>query len=188
MAHGFDVLRAAIEEGRYVRLPGGGDDDWIRWDPHERRWENTDGNEAILNWRVFWNWGWEIAPAPSRRSLTFPEAVAAMDRAEIVTRAGQRFRIGGNGYVMWCEHPDGPEDGTAGWEDVAFDYDDIHATDWQIVRDVAREGAAPDEHPTVATSDERPTVAEAQAYLNRHMSHQLVLLTTRWPTLFRQED
>ena len=186
MARGFQVLEAAIEDGRLIRCEGRDSDrSWMHWQGKHFVWE--DGTPAFVNLNRVWEDNWEIGPPVLTTGLTFEQARVAMDRCDVVARGARRFRIGGNGYVMWCEHANG-NPALEDWNDVAFDYDDIHADDWRIVSDVPREGSASAERSTVITPDERPTVAEAQAYLNRQMSHQLVELTTRWPALFRKED
>lgn len=179
MARGLEVLRAAIEDGRRVWLRGGDNTGWIRWEPSTWRWLDSDANEAVINWRVFWSNDWEVEPAPSpTEGLTFAEAVAAMDRGEVVEHSYRRFRIRGEGYAMWCEHVDG----NAGWEKYTFDYDDIHATDWKVVQTYA------------APARDRPTFREFTDWMWKWggtwkaLYAAMEVAQTRWPGMFRQED
>lgn len=185
MARGLEVLRAAIEDGRRVWLRGGDNTGWIRWEPSTWRWLDSDANEAVINWRVFWSNDWEVEPAPSpTEGLTFAEAVAAMDRGAVVTRAE------GDGW-LWRKSPDESwfqcteEAQPDRWDGGNLDYHDMHATDWRIVQTAAGKGA--------------PTFREFMGWLRTWDGLDTAWKTltlyaamdaaqTRWPAMFRQEE
>ena len=147
MPNGIAVLQAALS-GKRVRHHEHGRaycGEWIDWDRFRKF-----GFSSL-------DWEWDL----DEPTLTFAEAVAAMD-------AGQTVAMDGGGGIEW-QHRLKPEtdpnaereyecqrilsDGTrTGWhvQHEGFGFDDFHA-DWRIVREEAK--------------DERPTIAEITAFL-----------------------
>lgn len=193
---GLKAARVAIEEGRSVRLRIRPDSGWIEWDPREMRWRPIDATEPFLHMGEIVNDDLEIIFGAPVARLTFAEAVAAMDRGETV----QRFEGTCHGAMVMRWRRDGAEPRyvrqylTGEWKHEAFNYDDVHATDWTIVSN---------EDPRKA--DDRPTVAEVKAYWQGVAAQMYItrledvgpavadrlmidLLANRWPGLFREED
>ena len=183
MAQGFAVLKAAIEDGLRVRVSG--DTRWAVWNERKRRLEvpNSDlGTYYLLDDDLVWDASWEIESAPN---LLFMEAVAAMDRGEIV----ERTLVGGL-VVRWRRRPGTQayelQDVDSGvWDEEAFDYTDVHATNWRIVRDVVQE------------PDNRPTPADVLNFMQAFHAHFPALsygdwryvgeeLLARWPDIVRR--
>lgn len=185
---GFPVLRAALEEGRRVRVTG---------HTLPMSWYHFEGGGLVLEdggighfyLNDFFRYDWAIE---GETPMTFIEAVAAMDRGEVVERPEATESTG---VVRWRLRPGTLyyeiQDYTGAW-DVAsegFNYDDVHATGWRIV-------------PADALKNPRPTLAEAKEALRflhypsafgTKVPYELIEnaldgLDEHWPHLFRKAD
>ena len=182
---GFPVLRAALEEGRRVRVVTNTDFESSPWYHFEDGGLVTeDGGIVVFYLHDLFRYDWEIE---GETPMTFIEAVAAMDRGEVVERPEATESTG---VVRWRLRPGTLyyeiQDYTGAW-DVAsegFNYEDVHAMNWRIVQ-------------AAALKSTRPTLAEAQEYLGAYNGHDsrwsadqmvedLRRLREHWPHLFRK--
>lgn len=181
MARGSEVLRAAIEERRRVRPVGC--DTWLHLNKKWRFVTDTGARTGLVDHDAYFaEWEIEPEPAPPTEGLTFAEAVAAMDRGAVVTRAD------GDGW-LWRKSPDGSWFQCADaaepdrWGPGHLDYHDVHATDWRIAE--------------YRTADDRPTFQQLAQWLRtwegldgawKTVYAALDAARERWPAMFREED
>ena len=155
MAQGIEVLQAAFAGKRLgYRRPDG----VIAWYEPAEFLGNFVGLDVIRK-------EWQIAEP----TLTFTDAVAAMDAGQIVTKGdgATKYRWEGSDY-WYCT------DGDQEWfPDAVFGWEEIHATDWRIVREALVQGVnVPDLTMFIREKSEwrlPPSVAEemAEALLQR---------------------
>ena len=182
MPNGIEVLQAALSGKRVRQLIGPNRSEWLRWSGSGIIGE--DGGARSLAVRELWEGDWEI----DEPTLTFTDAVAAMDAGQIVTKGdgATKYRWEGSDY-WYCT------DGDQEWfPDAVFGWEEIHATDWRIVR-------------AESEDDERPTRDEATKWLyqkgvradasqpDKIMIHAVAEgavyeLSQRWPAMFREEE
>ena len=130
-----------------------------------------------------------LAPSESEQqidepTMTFTEAVAAMDARQTVEHGECLFRKRAGAHVYEYKAYD-----DLGWAEAEFDFQDIHATDWRIVREDSK-----DERPTVPTQTEaieylwswrfEDTAQDLFSGYVKSMKH----LAAKWPAMFRKED
>ena len=174
MPNGIAVLQAALSGKRVRQLIGPNRSEWLRWSGSGIIGE--DGGARSLAVRELWEGDWEI----DEPTLTFTDAVAAMDAGQIVTKGdgATKYRWEGSDY-WYCT------DGDQEWfPDAVFGWEEIHATDWRIVREEAEE--------------ERPTAKEAVDHLTDGVeadrlgrvtaAHAIYKLKTWKPAMFREEQ
>lgn len=186
MAQGIEVLQAALA-GQLVRVKAHDpiSQRWLRWCAtcHTFEWDGVGHSppyEVMVGVHQLWQDEWEI----QERTLTFAEAVAAMDAGQTVTKGDGTTQYRWEGSDYWY-HTDGHHE----WfPDAVFGWEEIHATDWRIVREEPQA-----ERPTV------PTQAEAIEYLcSFHLekvypdlfsdyAHSMLRLAIKWPAMFREE-
>lgn len=163
MAQGLEVLQAALA-GKRVRFLSHINGQWGTW-------KDLAG---LQNWGIhrLFDHEWEIEDS----TLTFTEAVAAMDAGQLVEHGECLFRKRAGAHVYEYKAYD-----DLGWAEAEFDFQDIHATDWRIVP-----------QPT----DERPTredVAECirDSWLinapETEIQAALNVMEVRWPAMFRED-
>ena len=160
MPNGIAVLQAAFAGKRVgYRRPDG----VIAWYEPAEFLGNFVGLDVIRR-------EWQI----EEPTLTFTEAVAAMDAGQTVTKGdgSTQFRWEDTDYWYRTE-------GDQEWfPDAVFGWEEIHATDWRIVRE--------------APTDERPTLQEAADCLAHTpkllcVNDAVTALHHRWPAMFREE-
>lgn len=178
MARGLEVLQAALS-GKRVRMgPRYG---WLRWCPtcHTLEPSIEHGGHALpygVTVHELWHENWEI----EEPTLTFTEAVAAMDAGQTVTKGDGSTQFRWEDTDYWYR-----TDGDHEWfPDAVFGWEEVHATDWRIV--------------TEESKDERPSLEEAERFVTEHlasskarqfaMTRMLQRLAARWPAMFRKED
>lgn len=188
MAQGLEVLQAALA-GKRVRYRVD-DEEW-------RGWFSPDGVGYLSLWMFSplldasgraAHITWDI----EEPTLTFSEAVAAMDAGQTVERMldpdrhyRKRMAMEDGWYEggRYCQEHEGWEfnDNVIGG---GFDYEAIHATDWRIVTD----------GPQKSTPDARPTALEVAIEVLRDIYGRAPertaarRLETRWPQAFRPEE
>ena len=163
MARGIEVLQAALSGKRVRQLIGPNRSEWLRWSGSGIVGE--DGGARSLAVRELWEGDWEI----DEPTLTFAEAVAAMDAGQTVERGVFWIRRQGS-----AEKYEYSSDQGISWHDCdAWDFGDFHATDWRIVREALVQGVnVPDLTMFIREKSEwrlPPSVAEemAEALLQR---------------------
>ena len=174
MPNGIAVLQAALSGKRVRQLIGPNRSEWLRWSGSGIIGE--DGGARSLAVRELWEGDWEI----DEPTLTFTDAVAAMDAGQIVTKGdgATKYRWEGSDY-WYCT------DGDQEWfPDAVFGWEEIHATDWRIAREVPEE--------------ERPTAKEAVDHLTDGIeadrlgrvtaAHAIYKLKVWKPAMFREEE
>ena len=169
MTQGIEVLQAALS-GKRVRRHDDGDGitgTWHYWDG--QRLLHLSGVWCNCPLSEIFTTNWEVQE-PS--ALTFTEAVAAMDAGQTVTKGDGATKYRWEDTDYWYR-----TDGDHEWfPDAVFGWEEVHATDWRIVRDV----------PT----DERPTRSELAMALwrvhgNAHRAADELI--ERWPAMVREE-
>ncbi|NMP23823.1 hypothetical protein [Sulfobacillus harzensis] len=187
MARGLEVLQAALN-GKRVRMgPRYG---WLRWCPtcHTLEPSIEHGGHALpygVTVHELWHENWEI----EEPTLTFTEAVAAMDAGQTVERittpelAHLQMRRQGDEYETRTILADGR---TTAWGPILISSPAMLATDWRVVKEMPQ--------------DERPTAEELAQWLRNAigegsgfypavppMLHGLEQAAQRWPGMFRKE-
>ena len=190
MAQGLEVLQAALD-GKRVRLKNY--DRWYRYAPGGGCFVEKDGkawNPPLLTVMLS---EWDI----EEPTLTFIEAVAAMDAGQTVERAVDRCNNGEPDELIQmrnCSHDADEEyyeirhQRYGRWDPwvkrLGFPKADVHATDWRVV--------------TGEPQDELPTAEEAIQVIQDAIKHPMIkdteaaevqfCLKQRWPAMFRKED
>ena len=167
MPNGIAVLQAALD-GKKVRHHEHGRaycGEWIDWDRFRKF-----GFSSL-------DWEWDL-DEPTL-TFTFTEAVAAMDAGQTVTKGDGATKYRWEDTDYWYR-----TDGDHEWfPDAVFGWEEVHAIDWRIVREEAK--------------DERPTAKEAVDHLTDGIeadrlgrvtaAHAIYKLKVWKPAMFRED-
>ncbi len=188
MARGIEVLQAAAD-GKRIRTDNGlwMDFGWLK-----------------SNWRIgaLWDNEWVI----EEPTMTFAEAVTALDAGQIVSRQERRYRkhpTKGNAYQLglkgW-EMGDAP--GTSKWvwnpsgspdAEVYFSGEDLHATDWRVVTERENETHLPSQSEAISMLINVPTLRDELGIpvsrVGSRSAREIIKgLAKEYPAMFRKED
>lgn len=197
MARGIEVLQAALA-GKNLRYR----DNFGTW----RGWFHLDPQIGILRSpdHLWWNEGmnsfWEFEWEVEEPSMTFLEAVAAMDAGQIVERDGRQYRL--NPDTEYYEARSVVLKDS--WRpDLVWTQEDVHAADWHVVSPLSEKESAQVMYPTVqeavefvlhtASYDGPPFLWHCSAcqmsMTGNRQGWQRVMqwLQGEWPAMFRKE-
>ena len=141
-----------------------------------------------------------LAPSESEQqiekpTMTFTEAVAAMDARQTVEHGECLFRkrAGAHVYEYKAVYEHKAYD-DLGWAEAEFDFQDIHATDWRIVREEPQDELPTQEEFAVwlasqdlygwATGEWRNDINIPRETANPFAQ----VIAKQWPAMFRKED
>ncbi len=201
MARGVEVLQAAVE-GKRIRpadarwtFPG---ERWLMLDSKQRWFWDENHTPVGFSVNSVFTQGWEVEEPP----MTFAQAVAAMDAGQIVSRQERRYRkhpTKSNAYQLGLEGWEmGDAPGTTKWvwspsgspdAEVYFSGEDLHATDWRIVREPEKETRLPSQSEAISTLTSSPILSNGYGSIGLRPARDIIKgLAKEYPAMFRKED
>lgn len=176
---GIEVLQAALA-GKRVRRKGSSV--WWHVKPHTVEMVAEGGAASGPLHMIDFADGaeWEV----EEPSMTFLEAIAAMDAGQIVERDGRQYRLNPDTEYYEARSIVLKDQ----WRpDLVWAQEDVHAADWHIVRDIPTQ-----EEAVLPSRSECARAVEFELYTYTPPSGALgdyvvQHLQTRWPAMFREE-